>query len=68
MQSYTDKRIKTSASIREKRLLEAMDNIKSAKRELEIWSNNSKYIEFAVEHLYDAEFQIDKELRNATTQ
>ena len=68
MHSYTDKRIKTSASIREKRLLEAMDNIKSAKRGLEIWGNNSKYIEFAVEHLYDAEFQIDKELRNATTQ
>ena len=67
MQSYTDKRVKTSASIREKRLLEAMNNIKSAKRELEIWGNNSKYIEFAVEHLYDAEFQIDKELRNATT-
>ena len=68
MQSYTDKRVKTSASIREKRLLEAMNNIKSAKRELEIWGNNSKYIEFAVEHLYDAEFQIDKELRNATAQ
>lgn len=68
MQSYTDKRVKTSASIREKRLLEAMDNIKSAKRGLEIWGNNSEYIEFAIEHLYDAEFQIDKELRNATTQ
>ena len=68
MRGYTDSRIKTPENVREKKLLEALELIQSAKRTLDIWGNDSRTIEFAIGHLHNAEFQISKEIKYETTQ
>ena len=63
MRGYTDSRIKTPENVREKKLLEALELIQSAKRTLDIWGNDSRIIEFAIGALHNAEFQISKEIK-----